>query len=455
MVCCCAFDKGRSQSWALNAVCRQLLAYSAGAGLRPRWRHVRSEHCAADYDSRVVSGERMGEPPPEARRSGPARGAEAAPSRKGSNVMSGDSVTKEEAAGEEPAKLGPPADAPARRNARPRPDTALEAVVRALLREAPGEDEGRTARRRGLLRPDAVFLELYSGSGRLSEEMARQGFSMGPTHEVKEGVDLRDEKVFRALLCKLREGRVHHVHLGVPCRAWSCARRGITNLDRARRVDTDGVEHALIAVAVIWECERVGATFSLENPRSSRLWRFPPVAELLGWPNVSLSELHMCQFGCAYKKPTFIMSNLPCGDALSRRCSGGHAHERLRGKCKEGGGWKSRTEAAGVYPWSLCRCLARAIGATCHRAASGDPEWLRRWHEALASPQADAVRPQRALGAVGREDAPVRAAAWIAAHGAPIFGYSTKRREVPEGGQPGGRTLRPGRMGPAADAVRR
>ena len=52
MVICCCFDKGRGRSWAMNAVCRRLCAYQLAADLRPRWRHVDSEYCAADGDSR-------------------------------------------------------------------------------------------------------------------------------------------------------------------------------------------------------------------------------------------------------------------------------------------------------------------------------------------------------------------------------------------------------------------
>ena len=52
MVTCLSFDKGRSRSWALNSVCRRLASYVCAAGVRPRWRHIDSEICAAATDSR-------------------------------------------------------------------------------------------------------------------------------------------------------------------------------------------------------------------------------------------------------------------------------------------------------------------------------------------------------------------------------------------------------------------
>ena len=53
MVTCCALDKGRAGSRALNAQCRRDAGYSLGCGIRWRVRHVPTDLCVADYGSRL------------------------------------------------------------------------------------------------------------------------------------------------------------------------------------------------------------------------------------------------------------------------------------------------------------------------------------------------------------------------------------------------------------------
>ena len=94
----------------------------------------------------------------------------------------------------------------------------------------------------------------------------------------------------------LRSGRVCSVHLGTPCTIWSIARRGIKNFEKARAKEKLGVEFALFTVEVIRECSRCGILWTLENPASSKLFLFEPVAELAGLPgfiDVPLSHVRI------------------------------------------------------------------------------------------------------------------------------------------------------------------
>ena len=137
-----------------------------------------------------------------------------------------------------------------------------------------------------------------------------------------------------SILSQIRSGRVRHVHLGTPCSVWSLARRGIRDWAKARQKEIFGVEFALFSAEVAAECSRCGIGFSIENPRGSRLWQFPPVAAAQALPGVRMIELHMCSFGARRKKPTYICTDVPELDELSVLCSGVHTHETLAGSKK-------------------------------------------------------------------------------------------------------------------------
>eukprot|EP00974_Lingulodinium_polyedra_P109276 10572576-Lingulodinium_polyedra.AAC.1 len=43
LTACCCLEKGRARSWALNALCKRVAAYSLGCQARFRWRHIDSK----------------------------------------------------------------------------------------------------------------------------------------------------------------------------------------------------------------------------------------------------------------------------------------------------------------------------------------------------------------------------------------------------------------------------
>ena len=159
------------------------------------------------------------------------------------------------------------------------------------------------------------------------------------------------------------------VHLGTPCSTWSIARRNIKDFGRARARDFLGVGFALFSQRVIHECLRVGACWSLENPQSSRLWRFPPISALRGTTNFKEIIFDHCRYGRSYKKPTAIWTNTPALEDLGGRCLGGHFHVHLQG---------SQTKLAGEYHAPLCRRWARALLAVAPASAFVEAPSLRQ-----------------------------------------------------------------------------
>lgn len=61
--------------------------------------------------------------------------------------------------------------------------------------------------------------------------------------------------------------------------------------------------------------------FTLENPRSSRLWEFAPIVDLLRDPRIHLFSFDMCQYGERHKKSTSIMTNETAFNKLQKTCS--------------------------------------------------------------------------------------------------------------------------------------
>ena len=145
-----------------------------------------------------------------------------------------------------------------------------------------------------------------------------------------------------------------------PCGCWSIARRGVTNLPRARGRELAAVECALFSQKVAKECIRSRTPFSLENPSTSKLWAFDPILRLLGDPSVHRVDFDMCMYGCDYKKPTTLATNIVSLQDLHHKCCHQFRHRRLEGQVRvqtESGAWRwrSATETAGRYPEQLVR----------------------------------------------------------------------------------------------------
>ncbi|CAE8613579.1 unnamed protein product [Polarella glacialis] len=161
-------------------------------------------------------------------------------------------------------------------------------------------------------RQPRYFLELFSGSGILTTAFRQACCNVLPACEILNGVfDLTRRSTQEALLRFLRTGMVWYIHMGTPCAVWSRARHGLTNMVRARARELVSVELALFAVAVARLASSLGIWWSIENPRSSRLWNFHPVSQSLQLPHTQWFDWDMCQYNSPHKKPTAIVPLSP------------------------------------------------------------------------------------------------------------------------------------------------
>ena len=164
----------------------------------------------------------------------------------------------------------------------------------------------------------------------------------------------------------VRAGLIWYIHAGVPCTVWSRARHNISNFEKARAKESVAIELVMFSVALFRAQSRAGWFWSMENPRSSRIFEFEPVVALFGLPDATWTVWDMCMYNQPFKKPTALLSNIPALIALARKCSGDHRHEQLRGTetyISADGKRKTRnkTSAAGEYPHSLCSKWAHIV----------------------------------------------------------------------------------------------
>ena len=226
--------------------------------------------------------------------------------------------------------------------------------------------------------PDSVhFLEIFSGNGGLTKAVRRLNLKAADPIDIAAGHDVTKPTTLKQILKAIRERRIRWLHLAPPCRSYSVARRpqhrlrsrrypgGLPNLEYNKLV-IEGNACARVTARMAKACFRAGVFFTIENPKTSLIWKMPGLAALARIPNVSEFVGDQCAFGAASQKPTKWLTNAPFASILAARAPGtseGHAHITLEGKGKdpEDGKWKAKTEIAAAYPTELCDSLANAF----------------------------------------------------------------------------------------------
>ena len=256
--------------------------------------------------------------------------------------------------------------------------------------------EGWRQRRRA-----QIFLEVFSGSGRLSAAMKRRGFLVLRWDILNgDAWDLLSRKNQQLIRGWVAEGVVAAIHIGTPCQSLTRARdRGpIKTVGQAgwpSRLRSDEFPWGLpqlvnppdlMAVRVGNQLARFSASLlehsrfhqvpaTVENPSSSRLWILPPfrkLARATGWCQI---QTHFCMFGKPWKKPTtfggFFVNLVPAARLCKGRaiCDRSRcAHQSLQGSGPDGRMW---TKIAEPYPATLCdklaACFEEALGTALTR----------------------------------------------------------------------------------------
>ena len=114
---------------------------------------------------------------------------------------------------------------------------------------------------------------------------------------------------------------------------------------------------------MVYVCVAANCRFGIEQPRSPRLYAWPPLSRSLKRAAAFPVDLYQRGYGAPFQKPTRIYTNETALRQLSNRCNfSGHA-EFLQGLVKRGAGhpWCWKTSLAAAYPAALCRSYARIL----------------------------------------------------------------------------------------------
>lgn len=315
----CAFSKGRSSNHKMNFLCQTAGAYQFATGILWHVRHVETHRNVSDAPSRLFSSSSPGK-----KSSKPNRGAA---NRHGSATF------------------------------------ACQAECSRGLSSEPSAPSKplRPYRRRGDLEREAAhgsfFLEIFSGTGRLTKAMKAAGVPTLEPLDIANGAhcDLRRRSTQQFILQSIKRGIVGFIHLGPPCTIWSQARHGVKESAATRAKEETGLELALFSCAVIRLCQQLGIPFVLENPQSSKLFTFEPLVTALHTGFCTHVDFDMCQYGEPQRKRTCLATSCDFLEPLAKRCNHREHAVMLKGQTKvvdqEGRPrYVNRTALAGAYP---------------------------------------------------------------------------------------------------------
>lgn len=196
--------------------------------------------------------------------------------------------------------------------------------------------------------------------------------------------DLRHLQAQHRILGWIRSGKIRGGHLGTPCQSFSRARdcppgppplrsdAAPLGLPRLSPKDFDKVRVGNIlmrfSARVMQQAAQQNIPFSLENPRTSRLWLCPPVLQLLRRRCTRTYVTEFCMFGMPWRKSTqFVTVGADFSALHQYRCLGakrglcrhsGRPHLALAGRNAQGT-WL--TQVAEPYPRQLCTLLAQCF----------------------------------------------------------------------------------------------
>ena len=243
-----------------------------------------------------------------------------------------------------------------------------------------------------------LFLELFSGRGGVSSQLIKKGHGV-LSFEIRAGpqFDLLSPRVEKIITGWITSGCVAGVWFGTPCSSFSRARHGpegsswgpirnashiwgISNFSSRDKAKIQlGNACAKLSCRITTLCNSLGVPVLFENPRTSMLWKVPPLQRLLRAPTCVMNSIGFFQHCARWRKRTGVagwhVGTIPI---LSRRCSGrtrmcsrsGLHHIILKGTDKASGLlW---TVLAEPYPPSFAAAAASAL------ITASDQQHLRR-----------------------------------------------------------------------------
>ncbi len=219
--------------------------------------------------------------------------------------------------------------------------------------------------------PGMDFLEVFSGTGRLSHTMRRAGINVRDAIDLYCGprrLDMASGDRFLQIAQELIDGSIGYVHFAPPyssfsgalrgsARKWSRTNPGGPTEDAAIQRCNMLVDHACRLIRL---ASKLGIYWSLENPHTSLTLYMPGVAALAEHSYTVV--LDQCMQGGVipgvghFRRRRRILTKCRALLPLNIICDGSvHAPVHLQGRFHHHGRWAARAAFATGYPNCLCR----------------------------------------------------------------------------------------------------
>ncbi len=229
--------------------------------------------------------------------------------------------------------------------------------------------------------PKKFAIEIFSGSGRVSQALCKSGIPtfpidtcLFPSHNVL------DSQVHHFLRNLIVSHRVILIWLGMPCTTFSRARRndgrgpgplrdsenvwglpGLRQHDQHKLNEGNALFNFTLDIARL--CYKLGIPIVIENPLTSMAWEVPSMQQFMCRKHVRTCDLDFCQYGERWKKPTRLVYFALDLQSLCKTCQGTHhkcshskrPHIALIGRDASGIWWTRRAQP---YPFALVDSFA-------------------------------------------------------------------------------------------------
>ena len=171
--------------------------------------------------------------------------------------------------------------------------------------------------------PHPVFWEMFAGKAGLTREFLRQGWPCGPPVDIvyNPDFDLLNPLFLSVVLGLIFERLVRLMHLGPPCSSFSMAVNRFASYAMRSSDEPQGFDdlpphreekvrlgNALAEVSsrLAEAQDKAGNFWMLEQPATSLMWLFAPIAALIAKVTTFLVVIGVCMFGAPWRKPTTL-----------------------------------------------------------------------------------------------------------------------------------------------------
>jgi len=230
----------------------------------------------------------------------------------------------------------------------------------------------------------AVFLEVFSGSGRMSSawrllfKTQYAAFELDINHDACSDMLLR--RVRRLVRGWVRGRLIIGIWIATPCNSMSRARNrpngppplrtrqyplGLPALSPNDQLKVErGNTLATFSFSLFLLARSLNIPVVIENPSTSWLWQQPGALNILRIRNTQVLDIDFCAFGAPWRKRTRLLyCHVDLSPLVPRKCSGrglcsfsGRPPQVLEGKNELGIFW---THIAEPYPKGLCRLVCK------------------------------------------------------------------------------------------------